>query len=371
MTVPEFLDKLRGAYIKPYTIPPDQDEKDEEGYSVFAMKSTGMAHKLQHEHLLVFLKNRGIPAPELVKLAQALPRGVVVAGGYVRAQLFGTRDFSDIDLFCLNELAFREMVRMILQPGPNPWVWDGYSLSEEQMVKLLEKPETLRYLRFEHATRPSIQLIKSHWFGAAQTVLDMFDITACQFACDSTYLYYNPQGFFDAAMKRIVFWRYETVAAIDYRIAKYEEKGFRISAEQLKAVEDYQESRREEKRSLKEMASQYLGTGTAKLSVDGIDWTPMRVNGDFHIDMNGNHTTRFEQMNREIEQARIGERNAAVFAHQAPPTPPANDLQAQLRNLVAALDAPRWQTPTLDIPHWRMAVTPPTPQPILPDILPT
>jgi hypothetical protein len=169
-----------------------------------------------------FASSLGISVePQVSFLLEHLPAGAVIAGGSVAAWACnpprggGTKP-SDIDIFFAGEKAQEVYL---------------------QTVGFLET----RYARMEGTGIPSgvtmfrgdgdhlnVQAVHFDYYDDAETVLDGFDFTVCQFGIDvgtRTFIF-NPVAFSDYVRRRLVSHRYEGDCSYTKRLYKYVSKGF-------------------------------------------------------------------------------------------------------------------------------------------------
>lgn len=196
-----------------------------------------------------YLDERGIKNRLLDSLACCLPDGAVIAGGFMTSVMGENKDAKDIDIFFTSEKAFKETVKYLMNPEEIPnffkdehWAFLDYKPDEATQKALIDaakKDEGLtqgealslknvRFLKFVHPHRPPIQLIKLVWYDNAEHVIDSFDLTIAQFACDvkTTEIVFNPASVFDLTRKRIVLHRMQFPASTLRRIIKYTNKGY-------------------------------------------------------------------------------------------------------------------------------------------------
>ena len=87
------------------------------------------------------LSSRGLDNRLLDSLVCALPKGSIIAGGFVTAVVAGTTDAGDVDVFFTNEEAFRKAVALMdvgWEKGDDDECWGigGYTLSETSQKTL-------------------------------------------------------------------------------------------------------------------------------------------------------------------------------------------------------------------------------------------
>lgn len=178
------------------------------------------------------LKVKGTWNARLEKIAQILPKDAYIAGGFLRAMIAGEDELGgDVDFFFHTEVAFDKTLEMIRNPSSvkdGKKVFNYYSLPEQETIKKLRIVNAESVAQF----RPDLQLVRLFWFDSPQHVIDSFDFTVCQFATDGTTLWFGPKSFEDIETKTIR-WHRETGDGINAlnRIIKYQQKGYKISAE--------------------------------------------------------------------------------------------------------------------------------------------
>lgn len=198
---------------------------------------------------VTYLDDRGIKNRLLDSLLCCLPDGALIAGGFMTAVMGENTDAKDIDLFFTSEKAFKETVKRLVNPeeidGYNKeehWAFEGYSPDEDTQKAIIAAAtneagltagealsfKSVRFLKFVHSHRPPIQLIKLVWYDNAEHVIDSFDLTVAQFACDpkTSEIVLNPAAILDLARKRIVLHRMQFPASTMRRVIKYTNKGY-------------------------------------------------------------------------------------------------------------------------------------------------
>ena len=179
------------------------------------------------------LEERGLNNRLLESLITLLPKGAIIAGGFMTAVMGETKDAHDIDIFFTSEEAFRQTFKLLMDSqnqeefDDESWAWTGYELDTDPDA--LGSTETLRYVKFvpkDHTKRLPIQLIKLVWYDDPEHVIDSFDLTVAQFATDGTDIIMNPMAPIDLARKRLVLHRMQFPASTLRRVIKYTNKGF-------------------------------------------------------------------------------------------------------------------------------------------------
>lgn len=174
------------------------------------------------------LIDRGLENNRLNQLAENLPKGAFVSGGFMNAVMLGqVEKASDIDLFFSSEEAFLKTYDMLCDPGKENGTscLQGYK-PEVDKETLLKISKELRFVKFKHEEFPPIQLVKLVWYESAEHVIDSFDLTVVQFATDGEDLVFNPIAMVDLARKRIVLHRMQFPTSTLRRLVKYAKKGF-------------------------------------------------------------------------------------------------------------------------------------------------
>jgi hypothetical protein len=185
----------------------------------------------QYAHApLSTLSDRGIENRLLNNLVEFLPGGAIIAGGFLTSVITEEDKSKDIDMFFLSEAAFRDTIAFLTKGDAfhkenGSWAYAGYTIKGGKMPDL-DKLGDLRFLVFEHPSRPALQLLRMVWYDSAEHVIDTFDLTLCQFAVTQTGITYNPMAWIDLSRKRIVMHRCQFPASTLRRIIKYAHKGF-------------------------------------------------------------------------------------------------------------------------------------------------
>jgi len=181
------------------------------------------------------LKERGIENALFNALILHLPKGCVIAGGFMTSLLQEDKHAKDVDIFCTTEQSFKDVCNMLISPsepkdsddGDTLWAYRGYSTNTE-ISKFNDHNESVRFLKFVHEgdKRPEIQVMKMSWYTDAAHVIDTFDLTIAQIATDGEFIYMNPLTPFDLAKKRLVLHRMQFPASTIRRVVKYASKGY-------------------------------------------------------------------------------------------------------------------------------------------------
>jgi len=179
---------------------------------------------------LSILKDRGIENRLLDNLVEFLPNGAIIAGGFLTSVITEEDKSKDVDFFFASEQAFRDIIALLLKDAAfhkenGSWAYDGYTIKGDKMPDL-DKLGDIRYLVFEHPTRPALQLLRMVWYDSPEHVIDTFDLTIVQFAVTRAGLVYNPVSWIDLSRKRLVLHRMQFPASTLRRIIKYAHKGF-------------------------------------------------------------------------------------------------------------------------------------------------
>jgi hypothetical protein len=194
------------------------------------------------------MEDRGITNRLLESLILALPKGTIIAGGFMTAVMGQNKDASDIDLFFTSSEAFVEAFNLLNsdeKPDDEHWAIEGYSLAPESAIAFTKSDlgvytvnKDVRFIKFIHPKRPPIQLIKLAWYRDAEQVIDSFDLTVAQFAIDihTAELICNPLSIMDLLGKKIVLHRMQFPSSTLRRIIKYTKKGYYACAGSLGKV---------------------------------------------------------------------------------------------------------------------------------------
>lgn len=166
--------------------------------------------------------------PLITKLRGILPKGAVLAGGYLERLVFeamhgqGSRKpAGDIDIFCCDETA----------PAKTVVALENAGFKESPLAA----PPSCK--NFQGVDPTIIQLVRGRFFADAEAVLDNFDFTACQLAISSTGLLVGPRTLADIAGKRLQFHRLKTDQARNReRVLKYLAKGYVPTVETLASL---------------------------------------------------------------------------------------------------------------------------------------
>jgi len=176
------------------------------------------------------LADRGIENRLLENLIASLPDGAIVAGGFMTQVILEEKNAKDIDIFFTSKEAFENTVNLLLKDEQyhkdhESWSLSGYKIKGGLMPNLTKLGD-MRFLVFEHPTRPALQLLRMVWYDSPHHVIDTFDLTIVQFAADKNGLHYNPCSFLDLSRKRLVLHRMQFPASTLRRLIKYSHKGF-------------------------------------------------------------------------------------------------------------------------------------------------
>lgn len=185
----------------------------------------------QREPLDSFLEAQGIEAPALLRLAEKLPTGAYMGGGYFTSLLSGNPKVNDLDLYFNSEQALRQTIDLFVGEDPSgddSELYGGYDLGTPIQVLLPGGPERVFLLSLLHPRKPRVELIKAFWFESAEHVIDTFDFTIVQFAMDKNEMVYNPDGLEHLRDKVIVTHRIHFHHSDLQRKAKYIAKGYRL-----------------------------------------------------------------------------------------------------------------------------------------------
>lgn len=221
MTENENVFVVEGGTIYPYfKITPEQ----------YAVSNTQYAVLNRAE----FMNRRGIQNATLSSLADYLPDGAVIAGGFLISVFNPKHTASDIDIFFTSGEDFLATYDMLCSPPLSlpveAWAWRGYK-PDVSRAALLTHSNEFRTVTFtnEDPTKLPIQLIKIVWFGEASDVIDSFDFTVCQFAVTRECLIFNPMSWVDLQNQEIIIHKYHAPVDVLYRIIKYVKKGYKTS----------------------------------------------------------------------------------------------------------------------------------------------
>lgn len=174
------------------------------------------------------LTGRGIENRLFDSLISGLPKGAYLGGGFMTSVVNDDKNAKDIDIFFNGPDAFKKTVEMFLNGNElddDLWAFKDYKLDTEDTVFKTDMSQ-LRFVKFTHATRPPVQLIKLVWYESAEHLIDTFDFTIAQFATDGDELVFNPISFLDLSRKRLVLHRLQFPASTLRRLIKYTQKGY-------------------------------------------------------------------------------------------------------------------------------------------------
>jgi len=223
MELKECVDKLTvdGGEIYPfYPTTPEQ----------YIVGNTQYAVLNRHE----FMSRRGIENATLSSLADYLPDGVVIAGGFMISALYPKHVTTDIDMFFLGSDAFLSTYDMLCSPPDSlpaeAWAWKGYKTNVSR-AELLAHSNELRTVTFTNTdpTKLPIQLIKMIWFSKYEHVIDSFDFTVCQFSATREDIIFNPVSWVDLYNQELIVHKGQAPVETLYRIIKYVKKGYKTS----------------------------------------------------------------------------------------------------------------------------------------------
>lgn len=178
-----------------------------------------------------FFRKRGLHNSVLSSLADCLPPGAIIAGGFV-STVFNTQSPAhDIDIFFTGVEAFQRTYELFANPPTDDkfWAIREYTLSIN-IEELCNKSKQIKLVQLNsiNKDRVPIQLIKMIWFNDAEHIIDSFDWTVCQVAIDGKDLVYNPGALMDLYQRRLVLHRFHYPGDALYRLAKYIRKGYDI-----------------------------------------------------------------------------------------------------------------------------------------------
>ena len=139
-----------------------------------------------------------------------LPEGVWLAGGALRRTLLGHDLESDFDFFFTDE----ETMKRVKD-----------DLAETLVLKDAREHCDTFTATIAGKTR-TIQFIKISWYGDAESVIDSFDFTLCQFATNGHKLWCGDYAMFDTGRKRLAVHKITYPVASLRRLLKYTRQGF-------------------------------------------------------------------------------------------------------------------------------------------------
>ena len=166
-----------------------------------------------------------VGSQQFQEVCKLLPRGAVIAGGYLADMLTRKRHPKDMDVFFFEEGARGLLTTALLAAGYQRGATAVSGCEEFNMnhMKGMEVP---------------VQLVNFNIYQSPEHILDGFDFTATQFATDGTYLWTGPDAVNDAFDERINIHRvstYDPQVTFD-RVLRYMAKGYELTPEALKTL---------------------------------------------------------------------------------------------------------------------------------------
>lgn len=179
------------------------------------------------------LEDRGFLTPDVKAIVSALPDGAWLAGSWFES-IFRGEAPKDLDVFFRDSDAVYEFLDAFHEESdPENFEDTGesnplteYKLPEEDLLESLLNDDKTTAITVSREGRPSIQMIRARFFDDAESIIDSFDFTACQFAIGKEGLTFNPAGMLDMVRKRLVAHRITFPASTMRRMIKYTAKGY-------------------------------------------------------------------------------------------------------------------------------------------------
>lgn len=140
--------------------------------------------------------------------------GVVLAGGSLRALVNTYDEIQDYDLFFLDESKVQSVKEEL----------EG---NEFNLVFACPEGKLFTYINTDQV---KVQLILKRTYTSCQDIISSFDVTACCCAYDGNKFYYSDRFVFDNLNGLININNIEYPVATMKRIAKYVEKGFKLTS---------------------------------------------------------------------------------------------------------------------------------------------
>lgn len=131
-----------------------------------------------------------------------------VAGGALRDYFAKSANYSDIDVFFINEDAYNQARK---------------KLKQLNAFKVMYSHKTLAAFKWRTKT---IQLIGTHFFQDPAETISNFDFTVCCAAVDLQKVYHHEHFFEDLACKRLAINSLPFPLATLERLQKYAKKGY-------------------------------------------------------------------------------------------------------------------------------------------------
>ena len=177
---------------------------------------------------LVEFEQRNLVSNRLFEnICENLPEGVILGAGFLLSVVQEDKHAKDIDFFFLSDVALQNMMKLMESPG-DVWAFQDY----EMVTELSETNDgsSLRYIQYKHkkGKRPDIQLIKLVYYDSPEAIIDSFDFTCVQFACDGRNVIFNPLSIMDVSKKRLVLHRMQFPSSTMRRMIKYAQKGYYV-----------------------------------------------------------------------------------------------------------------------------------------------
>jgi hypothetical protein len=141
----------------------------------------------------------------------------ILAGGSLRTLLDKKEEVKDFDIFFFNIKKAPDVERLLIKFHQYEVI---FKCPEGKLTSLYNKKEDIK-----------IQLITEKNYVNAEHLLNEFDINACRFAWDLSYLYTFKEAIRDVMFKCITLNKVTYPNATMKRIAKYINKGYTLTNE--------------------------------------------------------------------------------------------------------------------------------------------
>ena len=149
-------------------------------------------------------------------------KGVVLAGGALRALVNTWDEIQDYDLFFIDNTKVEEVKG---------------KLNDNDYNLIFECPEG-KLFTYVNSDGIKVQLILKREYSSCLDIINSFDVTACCAAYDGEEFFYNDRFVFDNLNGLLNINSIEYPVATMKRIAKYIEKGFKLTSGAAKLFVD-------------------------------------------------------------------------------------------------------------------------------------
>lgn len=175
-------------------------------------------------HAAVLLDRMELTMPEAIALALELPTATWIGGGFAAAYINGLRP-SRLDLFFGGESSFLETVKR-LQNAPEGSYMHGY-VQVESVVDMIGNQRSV--LTFTHSSKPTINLVRTRWYGNAPYLVDTFDLVVDQVLLGSDLFFtHAATALQDAQAKLLKVHKTLFHPNLGFDCEEYVAKGYRL-----------------------------------------------------------------------------------------------------------------------------------------------